>query len=154
MSKKSAADEVRRCFSASTAIGSKENLCQLTEVSVGEDAAEELRERIEREESILKDLKERQDMSKSGRGGDVEITKIKQKQGAKRSHPNLEIRAGVGAGTAPGGDIFFTTGDGKEAFRIKGDGTVMINGERCAHDKELYEAMRDFFYGTKGSTRE
>lgn len=85
-------------------------------------------------------------MTEKGRGGDVKIT---QQKGAKTEIDSLEIRAGVGAGTAPGGDIFFVQGDGTEAFRIKSDGTVLIRDEKCTHDKELYDAMRAFFTNAK-----
>jgi hypothetical protein len=86
-------------------------------------------------------------MTQKGKGGDVEITKQKRK--GPTAGGKLEIRAGSGARGAPGGDIIFTSGDGIEAFRIKPDGKVFIRGERCAHDKELYDAMCDFFKGAK-----
>ena len=83
----------------------------------------------------------------SGKGGDVEITQ--QKRRGKAKGGRLEIRAGLGSYPEPGGDIIFTRGDGSEHFRIKADGAVFIKGEKCAHDKELYDAMCDFFKGAK-----
>ena len=83
----------------------------------------------------------------SGKGGDVEITK--QRRRGPAGPGRLEIRAGQGSHPKPGGDIVFTCGDGKEAFRIESDGKVLIRGKHYGYDRELYQAMCDFFKGAK-----
>jgi hypothetical protein len=56
-------------------------------------------------------------------------------------------------GASAENDVIFTVGGGKEALRLKADGTVWRNGRQIHKDQELVDGLYEFFNATKDKAK-